>query len=317
MAGERRYVYGNPEEFFLDVNPEHRKCVVFIGYKTKKGQERVAGTGFLVSRPSVRFPQLRSAYIVTARHVIEELQGSDVFVWLNRKDDRQIVQAEPWIMHDDEDVDVAVCPFDISEEFDHRCIPWNSFLVDRGDPEYARYGNMPPRYTIGDDVMITGLFFQHPGRARNIPIIRVGNLATLREEPVYTQVGIHPKRYAYIDAYLVENRSQSGLSGSPAFLYETRHANTGILFQPDRLYSPKENRPIHFLGMIQGYFEGLVPIVRKSSKEDQVNVGISVVIPAQRIIEVFRKTDIADYESRKDEEQEADNAAVVSGVNNE
>jgi hypothetical protein len=64
---------------------------------------------------------------------------------------------------------------------------------------------------IGDAVFITGLFSHHPGKARNLRVIRVGNIAAMPDEPVKTQRG-------EMEAYLIEARSLGGLSGSPVFV---------------------------------------------------------------------------------------------------
>ena len=55
----------------------------------------------------------------------------------------------------------------------------------------------------GEDVFVVGLFRRHTGRAQNIPIIRVGNLVAMPEEPVQTATGLQ-------EAYLVELHSIGG-----------------------------------------------------------------------------------------------------------
>ena len=42
---------------------------------------------------------------------------------------------------------------------------------------------------IGDEVFVTGLFRGHTGRQRNVPIVRVGNIAAMPEEKVRTSRG--------------------------------------------------------------------------------------------------------------------------------
>jgi hypothetical protein len=49
-----------------------------------------------------------------------------------------------------------------------------------------------------------GLFSEHQGAERNIPIVRVGNIAAMPEEPVLTT------SWGAIDAYLIEARSIGG-----------------------------------------------------------------------------------------------------------
>ena len=79
---------------------------------------------------------------------------------------------------------------------------------------------------------------------RNIPIVRIGNLASLDEEKVQTEGGP-------IDAYLIEARSLGGLSGSPVFL------NLGTVRQIKRqVVGAESGAPIIFLlGLIHGHYD--------------------------------------------------------------
>src|SRR5260370_40507944 len=64
------------------------------------------------------------------------------------------------------------------------------------------------RIGLGEEVAIVGLFGSHYGKSRNIPIVRIGNIAAMLEEPVFT------KEYGYIEAYLIEARSIGGFRGA-------------------------------------------------------------------------------------------------------
>ena len=86
---------------------------------------------------------------------------------------------------------------------------------------------------MGDEVFVVGLFRHRHGTQRNIPIVRVGNLAALTEEKVATN------DFGLVDAYLIEARSIGGLSGSPVFLNlwvvrhvekQVKHATGGPIF---------------------------------------------------------------------------------------
>ncbi len=61
---------------------------------------------------------------------------------------------------------------------------------------------------LGDEVFITGLFGYVAGSQKNIPIVRVGNIAMMPDEKV-------PTEGEPMEAYLIEARSMGGLSGSP------------------------------------------------------------------------------------------------------
>jgi hypothetical protein len=62
------------------------KCVAFLGYKDQDGKFCFAGSAFWVSRagPEDIKDEYRPAYLVTAAHVIDEIQkkGAEKRVWV-------------------------------------------------------------------------------------------------------------------------------------------------------------------------------------------------------------------------------------------
>ncbi len=66
---------------------------------------------------------------------------------------------------------------------------------------------------VGDEVVMIGRFVAHDGRVRNAALARFGNIAMMPGEPVTDGRGMK------VEAFLVEMRSLSGFSGSPAFIY--------------------------------------------------------------------------------------------------
>jgi hypothetical protein len=92
-----------------------------------------------------------------------------------------------WKFHPDEsEVDVAVLPlFDWHSDYDHLIIHPTLFYDSKVE------------LSVGDELFLPGLFVNHYGRQRNIPIVRTGNIAALPEERVLTEMGL-------IDAYLAE-----------------------------------------------------------------------------------------------------------------
>ena len=69
--------------------------------------------------------------------------------------------------------------------------------------------------TVGDEVATVGLYTSHHGHTKNIPVVRVGHISMLPDEPVMSTRG-------YVEAYLVEVRSIVGLSGSPVYIARSR-----------------------------------------------------------------------------------------------
>ena len=197
----------------MRVDDELRKSVVFIGQIGPNGFIPV-GTGFVVSADTMG---MRFDHVVTARHNLEMIQGETVYIRVNKigggADTVQTKRSEWRFIKDRKGgryIDVAVLPtrgvaIDGSK-LDVRPIP--DPLILPSEDEASRMDLM-----AGAPVVTIGLFTSHYGEAHNIPIVRQGNIATMRDPAnmVSTTRG-------YMDAYLVELRSLGGLSGSPVFL---------------------------------------------------------------------------------------------------
>jgi hypothetical protein len=100
-----------------------------------------------------------------------------------------------------------------------------------------------------------GLFTRRIGSQRNIPIVRIGNVAALPEELIRTRSGL-------MKAYLVEMRSIAGLSGSPVFvdLPSAQPMAVSAGFLHDTRIKPPDPEQINwfqyrFLGLIHGHFD--------------------------------------------------------------
>jgi hypothetical protein len=200
-----------------------RKSVIFLGKKHPKDEEiRVGGTAFVVAIP--RFPLERAfVYLVTAKHCIDDIKrlsaeglaDGKVYLRINSKTAAlPPVETDPdeWFFHptEPEKVDVAVYP--ILSGYDG----WDvqNFVLKPDDSYVTSKIIEDEKIGPGDEVFIAGLFTKHSGKTKNIPIIRIGNIAAMAEEPVYPRwCPGHP-----MEAYLIEARSIGGLSGSPVFV---------------------------------------------------------------------------------------------------
>jgi len=134
-------------------------------------------------------------------------------------------------------------------------------------------------------VFISGLFRHHYGAKRNIPIVRVGNLAALNEERIVT------KSFGEIDAYLIEARSIGGLSGSPVFL------NLGIVRKVGGQvkHASGPGSIFYLLGLIHGHFDENRQLGDAEANE-AVNSGIAIVVPiasAMSVINVYETVNLA------------------------
>ena len=257
----------------MRVPDEVRQCVVFIGLpaRIRKGQVgiRFRGTAFFVGVPSESIPWLDYVYLVTAKHVAKRLEGKGFLVRINTKDGRSAVltgEGTRWWYHPaDESVDVALITFAPPPEFDYKRIQTSMFLSE----EMIRNKSIG----AGDEVFITGLFAQLSGAARNLPVVRMGNIAMMPDEPVTTGIGD-------IEAYLIEARSIGGLSGSPAFVRETTPSGVGSFY---------------LLGLMHGHWD--IPVKNRANiggiySGGAINTGIAIVVPSKKILEVLNQPEL-------------------------
>ncbi len=271
----------------MQVPDEIRKCVVFIGFKNedkeKPGEFKftVAGTGFIIGVPALSGGHL--AYIVTAKHVIEEsekrgIDPNQIPFRINRADGQAewlAIDLADWRFHSDDGVDVAVAQLRLpsSDGYDFKAFPWD-------DESMADTLNLQRRQVgIGEELFIVGLFTKHHGASRNFPIIRAGHIAAMPEEPVRWDRG-------RMMAYLIEARSIGGVSGSPVFVY----------LSPIRLSRGQSKRtggpPFILLGLMHGHWGAIdfdIPTEADArASRDSLNTGIAVVVPIDRVLEILK-----------------------------
>jgi hypothetical protein len=280
------------------------KCVTFIGYKDQCGERHLAGSGFWVTRPDPHDVEHthRLAYFVTAAHVIDKVKQSsaDQRVWLraNTRDGGQTWYETPeicWKHHPtDSTVDLAVLKIGIHETLDHVAWPLE-FSVIKDSLDTAETGDR--RVELGDELCIAGLFYPHKGEKRNIPLVRIGNVSALRNEPVSNKDGVP------MDVYLVEAHSMGGLSGSPVFvdIATAKRALPPSSGYMAGAYLPTSLLRFKLFGLIHGHFGNdaeLDEIADDGKRKLPINLGIAMVIPAEKISEVLAQFD-------KEEEKEA------------
>jgi hypothetical protein len=287
----------------MHVPDKARRSVFFIGDLTEEGEFRPRATAFFVIVPSSRDPAKWHAYVVTAAHVVEQCQrlGRQMYSRINRRDGGAEVipmTVDRWWFHPDiatEATDVAVAPIAANwEVIDHDPIP----LPER---EATPIGSEQQAIGLGDETFAIGLFQNHAGQERNIPIVRIGNIAACPEELVST-------RYGNIRAYLVEMRSIGGASGSPIFA-DIPAPPLPFHFMRDPRFKPPDPEEVNwfryrFLGLVQGHFDTRFPedqIASDGEPSGSVNSGIATVIPAQKVIETLYQPDLQAERDKIDE----------------
>lgn len=256
----------------MRVPDEVRQSVVFIGVPDpafpNPPRMSLLGTAFFVSVPASGAHVYM--YLVTARHVVRDLQDRDFAIRANLADGGSIVCRIPnahwWYHPTDDSADVAVIPYVPPDKVAYKHIPLSMFLTD----QMIRDKNIG----VGDEVFITGLFAHLTGSTRNLPIVRMGNVAMIPDEPVPTPSGT-------MEGHLIEARSIGGLSGSPAFVRQSVPMGLG------RFY---------LLGLMHGHWD-IPPAARNdmiANGAGAVNLGIAIVVPASKIADALNQTELAE-----------------------
>ena len=266
-------------------------CVVYLGSQDHAHQYQWRATGFFVSYPLVPRWQtdMRISYLVTAYHVIHGLRGEGhrhIWLRLNTKSGGVAewkTNIDDWRGHPSRNVDVAVYPISnpqLGQEIEYGAVMRESFAEE----EKIRHGAMG--VGPGDEVGLPGLFRLHCGRERNLPIMRVGSIAALPAEPL--RMRISREEVWSCRAYLIEARSIKGLSGSPVFVHvRTEEVGEGWV-----------KYHVALLGLMQGHYEAMAGLDSVSDndmadalKDNVLNTGIGIVVPAEDIAEVLEHPD--------------------------
>jgi hypothetical protein len=235
---------------------------------------RFGGTAFLVQVPYD--DQYGALHIVTAKHVADAV-GANCIIAMNGKDGHPLYaksDSSQWFFHPTEadSVDAAVLPFATTrtDEYDISPIPLGIFATEKRIAEYG--------IGLGDEVFSVGLFTKYFGKTSLVPIVRTGNLAMIPRERIPLNT------FGLADAYLVEGRSIGGLSGSPVFCRDTLKM-PGVNEQGQVKHVAGLGQ-IHLLGLIHGHWD--LPVdFSDSERAEAVNMGISIVIPAKKIVEIL------------------------------
>jgi hypothetical protein len=309
LGGKPRWFLTPPEDWNMRIPDEIRDCVVFLGKRVMRVggvQEDIwGGTGFFVVVPSEMLPNQRVyTYLVTAKHVVDALEKEygDTVLRVNTKDGGSgtaiISSNDHWYFHPEPDrVDVAVTPVDLSgQQIDQRYIPAEMFLTD----EAIKSNSLG----VGDEVFMTGLFSHVTGKERSIPIVRMGNVAMMPNDPVPVSYGA-----GEMEAYLIEARSIGGLSGSPVFVRDT--FNT---------YANAASVPHYLMGLMHGHWKvpagdiNIAPIGDLAGTNEPINMGIAIVVPAKKIMEVLTMPTLRARRAKMDEALRSENLPTMDSA---
>ncbi|HEX8798367.1 MAG TPA: hypothetical protein VF772_07140, partial [Terriglobales bacterium] len=263
-----------------------------IGFKKETPQ--YAGSGFVVAVPGARANS--HLYLVTAKHLAERMECCPIIMGFSYRDgSKALVEADDvhWYAHPTEAaaVDVAATPFAPAQRDQLDLEPVPEHLFSSGE----RMGKAS--IGVGDEITAIGMFTRFSYEDRHLPIVRTGNLAML------PTLRIPVKNFEPMEAYVAEIE---GLSGSPLWVRPTASFNAG---QKDG-GEEKQSVPLNgdtemiFLGLLHGRWEIGERAMQGLSAQYTKNMtsGMSIIVPAHKILEVINQPELAAMRKKKDEE---------------
>jgi hypothetical protein len=298
-----------------------RKCVAFVGIEYDDGSFVPKATGFFAHAGE---GDIQRSHFVTAEHVVVNIKEKIVkderekgikgklSVRLNIKDggsEGVPLHEAQWWSHPDLDnlSDVAVTPCSFAKEyFDHFPLPLYGAVVGASSTGHLKR----PGAALGQEIAIVGLFRHHRGNQRNEPIVRIGHIAAMPEERVWTGY------CGYTEAYLVEANSIGGLSGSPVFVNLTHSGpitmNVGGVNRYESQFEMVDFRVYMLMGLMHGHWD--LPNLTDAATDDargseNINTGVGVVIPVQKIIETLYHPELLEMRKKLEERERRESGA--------
>ncbi len=298
----------------VDVDDEFLSCVCFLCVD-EPDKSGVVGpvpyaTGFFVGVPLGSTPPARIDYVVTARHCIEEARArgkNTIYIRFNRKTGDFIEVAtsvDDWLAHDTADVAAIRVSSDAlpggltSKDVDAASLSMSAFVGPgphyEWEGEIPGYGKKVIRFVVGHEIYLTGLFTEHYGKERNLPIARFGHISRM---PGMVEIKSAGGR-AEITAYLAEFQSWGGQSGSPVFFWHPMMAQTDVTDNGGNTIRTTYDL-IHgtaFLGLVHGHYDIPTKQMTKDVGELQLklNSGIAIVTPAEAVKQLLMREDLVE-----------------------
>lgn len=266
------------------------------------------GTAFIVGVKMDENANL--VHLVTAKHVAEAIEPAEAVIGMNAKDGApRFLRTgdQKWFYHptEQDSVDVAVMPLGSPnlELYDIAFIPEAEFATEKRIAEYD--------IGLGDELIIVGLFTRFMGMTYLNPIVRTGNIAMMPRDRLPV------KNFGEMEAYLAEGRSIGGLSGSPVFVRNTAKFPVQTSKGVSHTYGLGEG---HLLGLVHGHWD--LPVSFSPEQAEAVNMGISIVVPAKKILEVLYHPELVSmrkvhYEKEKHSGTSTSDSAFTRPFTNE
>jgi hypothetical protein len=291
-----------PKEYFQTV------LFLCVGKPHKGITRRVPqATAFFVRVPLNSNPPAGVDYVITARHCIEEAREYDsLYVRINKKVGGFIeiaTRVGDWLTHDA--ADVAAIPILATAlpsgvepaDLDQASLKLADFVGP--GPEYKYIGEHPlfgkveVQLRTGHEIFFLGLFTQHYGHERNLPVARFGHISRM---PSSLEVQSGGTRFEAV-AYLAEFHSWGGHSGSPVFFLHPMMLRTDYVDDQGSVTRMRDDL-VHissFMGLISGHYD-----IRTKAKttgdvlgrvQVRLNSGIAIVTPAEAVKQLLMRDD--------------------------
>ncbi len=267
------------------------RCVLFVGGKNDDDHIEYRGMGFLVLVPhSENGKSFGFAYLVTTRHVVERIGNEVFYVRPNVKvghtaEDIPLNGERPdrvvWYYHPtDAEADVAVTSFPAPPSLDISYMPSELMITEQKRTELG--------IGIGSQVFVVVSALKEG--SRNMPFVRVGNIAAFPDQKLRVRTsGAECKE---VEGFLIDAGVQGGLSGSPVFSMPTSELH--VVDEPCVLLTRSAadtGSAMCLIGLLHGNWAGNpedgVGLEPWRGITWGVNFGISVIIPAYKIVETI------------------------------
>lgn len=285
------------------------RSVLFLGHgdeREGKGGIKPFGTAFLLNYE-------RSNYLVTVKHVALAASEGPFLIRVNMKDgtaqNRHTDEEVQWVPHPDCDVDLAVAEFN----YDFAGCDANAIPADIIGTEEKLNSEW---IGVGDQAYAIGLFWVLHGKKRNLPVVHTGNIALLPgDETVPVRDWDNPQDDAarkWVEGYLIEAQGLSGLSGAPVFARPTfispEHISEG-----KHVYARLPRIDLVLLGLWQGAWDAKTDdiLTIDRGRQMRVPVGMGVVVPATKLVEVLEMPELKNKRAKADERRDAENSASL------
>lgn len=308
--GSGRWVLGDPTDALMRIPDQLLRTVAFLCVRPPDGPPQYGGTAFFVATPGETNPKHQHVYLVTARHNLDKVEGLRGEFCLRvtmavegaKADFIRLPYKQAWLTPHSDGTDLAALPV---REIEQGQCPMSMCALP-ADMWLTPQMTLDALVGVGDDIVITGLFTQHYGEVRNLPMLRTGIIAGMPSEPLIDDETGEP-----YSAYIAEVRSIGGLSGSPVLvkLGITRYAELGLM-QPG-----EPSHGLYLLGVVRGHWD-----VKRRSTGDmtfdeqerrEVNMGMALVTPVDELINLLERDDVEKDRRIVEREERRDKRGVT------